>query len=234
MTFGILSATFWEVKKFILKMGLKKDGQNSYFLKQGKELLILKISGIGLKNAQKTMKELLSDAPEIVFSTGFAGSLKKEIRAGDLVLDIEKSDPQSVPAIIQSAGDLKFPIHLGKFLTHPELLLDKEKKIKVGEATNALAIEMESNAIFQVCHEKKIAFCSLRAISDELDQDLPSFITSLNSNGKIGWGFWKAFLTSPKEWGKFFNLICSARKAEDHLSQILIHSIAQIRREKIC
>lgn len=234
MIIAVLSATFWEVKKFIAEMGLKKDGANTYFLKQEANSLVLKISGIGLKNSEKAMKELLSYAPEIVFSTGFAGGLKKEIKAGDLVLDIEKSDAQCAQAVIESARELKLPIHLGKLLNHPELLLDKEKKIRVGEKQEELALEMESSAIFQVCQEKKIVFCSLRAVSDAADQDLPSFITSLNSNGEIAWRFWKAFLTSPREWPKFFNLICSARKAEDHLSQALIHSIVRIRRGKAC
>ncbi len=218
---GILSPTYWEVRSLIHSFSMRKEGTSTYRYDNNSVKLLLEISGIGSENAERAGRFILSYRPNRVYCVGFAGALREGIKAGDLVLDNARSDPKLAEEVKKISETFKIPIHSGKFLTCPHPIMKKADKLKVSQSSSEIAVEMESEALSQICGENKIPFCSLRSVSDILEQDLPSIITALDSRGKIGFKFWQAFITHPEEWNQFFRLVRSSRSAERNLCKIL-------------
>lgn len=224
---GIISATYWEIHDFVRQLGMKKKDDSSYEYRDSSLKVLLQISGIGRKNAtrsaQKIFPHFQNSTSLAIFSTGFACGLKKEMQPGDLVIDIEKSDPSISSKIIETAQKLGLPTYQGKFLTTDRPLMTAKEKEEVLKMTGAVAVEMESDAIFQFCSEKKVLFCSFRTISDTLNQDLPRSVLALDSKGNVNLSFWKKLLLRPAEFRTFFRLVSSSKRAEKNLSKILLN-----------
>jgi nucleoside phosphorylase len=222
----ILSSTIWEVRKFIKDSGARKMDSKTFAAGGSKSSVILKITGIGRENAKRALESLSSPLPELVISTGFAGALRAGIKAGDLVLDIGRSDQEVSERFSMMSARNGIPIHKGTFWSGQYTMMTAEEKIRAGEKTGDIAAEMESQAVFEFCRERKIPFCSIRAVSDSADQDLPGIVNALGPDGEIGGRFLKVLLTHPSDWGKFLSMVLSSQKAEKSLSSILIKFVS--------
>lgn len=157
----------------------------------GDKEIILMESGIGKVCAAVKATELINlFKPDCVINSGVAGGVGDEVEQMDVVAGVETVyndvwclDPnqfgqvQGFPARFGGAEIL-----LGKLIeenncgvkVHKGLICSGDKFIAgVDEAQairklfdDALAVDMESCAVAQVCHMKKVPFLSLRIISD--------------------------------------------------------------------
>lgn len=228
----IFAATYWEVRKFIHALKMKKRDLSTYECLHTNSPILLRLSGIGEENARTAAEKMLGYSPALILSTGFAGALRKEIEAGDLILDIEKSEPKISKKIVEISGKREMPLHQGAFYTSAQVLDTKEKKISVAEKTNAIAVEMESDAIFQLCRKKKIPFCSFRSVSDTLEQEIPQAASSFDSNSQARIKFLKTFLTRPSDWKKYPGFLSSLKKAEKSLTRMLLDFAEELSKNK--
>ena len=183
--------------------------------------ILLTITGIGQEKAKRAVQNTLGFSPDLVISTGFAGALKEGIGAGDLVLDSSRSDPRTSGILSALSEKYAITVHRGAFFSQDKTLFTREEKMRGGENNGAIAVEMESRGIHDLCREKKIPFCSLRAVSDTLDQDLPLSVGAWGAEGGVSGRFLAALFFRPREWKSFFRLFRSSRKAERSLSAIL-------------
>ena len=126
--------------------------------------------------------------PDLVISSGFGGGLQPDIRAGDVVigteiLELGKDKGDQItwttthkplrPARIRWDEDSGIHVHYGKILTTDEMVLRASNKARIGRATGALAVDMETSAVAAVCAARKTDFLAVRGITDMVDEDLP-------------------------------------------------------------
>ncbi|VAX36178.1 hypothetical protein MNBD_PLANCTO02-103, partial [hydrothermal vent metagenome] len=66
--------------------------------------------------------------------------------------------------------------------TSDEMIRSVKEKQQLAEKYSAIAVDMESLAVAQVCQEQKKNFMAIRTISDDLSKDLPPEILSILSS----------------------------------------------------
>jgi len=117
-----------------------------------------------------------------VISSGLAGALQPGVRTGDLVADVREAPLELVQSMRETAEKRKLPIHMGVFLSANRVLHPAEKR-ELGTKQRALAVDMESGALRDWTRARGGTFLAIRAVLDEIDDDLPE---DAPSNGALG------------------------------------------------
>ena len=147
-------------------------------------------SGIGKADAARAATEfILTEHPDCIINSGCAGGIGAGLNVFDIVIggqtayhDVwcgEGNLPGQVqglpqrfdadPALLRAALTLQTaqPVRSGLICTGDQFLTDPEDDARVLEIyPDALACDMESAAIAQVCHHYGVPFLSFRMISD--------------------------------------------------------------------
>ena len=147
-------------------------------------------SGIGKADAARAATEfILTEHPDCIINSGCAGGVGAGLNVFDIVIggqtayhDVwcgEGNLPGQVqglpqrfdadPALLRAALSLQTsqPVRSGLICTGDQFLTDAEDDARVLEIyPDALACDMESAAIAQVCHHYGVPFLSFRMISD--------------------------------------------------------------------
>ncbi len=90
--------------------------------------------------------------------------------------------PAQLDAETRAAFGLQAPrVHGGKIITGDRFVATAaESRALRAELSEALAVDMESAAVAQVCHDYSVPFCAVRTISDRADDaahvDFPAFL----------------------------------------------------------
>ena len=155
--------------------------------KVGRHDVIAMQCGIGKVNAAiGTLTLVNSFLPDFVINSGVAGGADQFISVMDVVAgarvayhdvwcgpESELGQVQGLPLYFEGAKRLldlvpnREGIHKGLICSGDQFIdtLDAVSRIK-GNFPEALAVDMESGAIAQVCHLNKVPFLALRVISD--------------------------------------------------------------------
>ena len=161
---------------------------NGFTVREGRRngrTIVLVESGAGREAAARATHALLdAHRPGLVFSAGFAGALSPELRRGDLVVadrlvDPEgrrwAADPASLPPWLPEVRGLR----IGPMLTVDGIVRLGEEKRALGAKHHALAVDMESLAVAEVCRERNVPFMAVRVVNDAVDDELPPDIERL-------------------------------------------------------
>ena len=125
--------------------------------------------------------------PDLIISAGFGGGLQDGVRDGDIIIGTEVLDlcaDQGKDVRWRSAYKLarhrelnvtdgEFRIHFGKILTADEMVLKAANKARLGKATGALAVDMETSAVAAVAAARSTDMLAVRCITDNEHEDLP-------------------------------------------------------------
>ena len=151
--------------------------------------LVLERCGMGKVNAAVVATELIArEHPDLLISTGVAGSTSHSVHTGDFVVSREivfhdawygegnqYGQVQGLPARFSAPEEyVQKAAALGAI---PGLIASGDKFIEdskdvefiLGHFPDALAVDMESGALAQTCYLKGVPFVSLRLISDGND-----------------------------------------------------------------
>lgn len=152
--------------------------------------LFFSSTGIGKVNASfSTTVLLLNLKPDLVINLGTAGGINKDLKVLDLVVgnklsyhDVDVTEfgykLGQIPGQEQylkinslfgekllSRNSIEYKT--GTILSGDSFIAQKEKSIKLSEKfEGAMAVEMESTAIVDVCHKLDTEICVIRGISD--------------------------------------------------------------------
>lgn len=160
----------------------------------GHNQIVLRRSGIGKVNAAIVAIDLIySTHPDCIISTGVAGGLGSDVHVMDIVAsqsivyhDVwcgegnEYGQVQGLPprfdspeALLSCAMSSLGPnAHGGLICSGDQFITDRDEERAILKAfPEALAVDMESAALAQVCHLDSIPFISIRIISDALCED---------------------------------------------------------------
>ncbi len=147
-------------------------------------------SGIGKADAARTATELiLRDRPDCIINSGCAGGIAPGLQVFDIVIAAQaayhdvwcgegslpgqlQDMPQRFdadPALVRTARSLQTerPLHCGLICSGDQFLTTPEDDARVlGMYPDALACDMESAAVAQVCRHYGVPFLGFRVISD--------------------------------------------------------------------
>ena len=186
-----MSVEFRQVESMLRTTETHQHGPQRYLTGMlGDNQIVLLQCGIGKVNAATGVTDLiLHFRPDCVISTGVAGGIDTCLRVMDVVVGRETCyhdvwcgdgcDPGQVQGLpthftgdvrllaAATATDTSVRVVPGLICTGDQFITrrDELERIK-GEYPEALAVDMESAAIAQVCHLHGIPFLSFRIISD--------------------------------------------------------------------
>lgn len=136
-------------------------------------------SGTGGQAATKATQLLIAGhTPGWIISAGFAAGLQATLKAGDLVMADEIADTSGNRLSL----DLKVPpealaampqVHVGRILTVQRPVRKVAEKQALGQQHGALACDMQSLAVAEVCRADKVRCLAIRIIISTFDEELP-------------------------------------------------------------
>jgi adenosylhomocysteine nucleosidase len=192
-------------------------------------------TGVGSSAMETALRWLLAKPlfdnvplrPKLVLSAGFSGALRPQQRVGDLILATEVVDqdgrswPTTWPGELPP-GEWRPPLARGRILTMPALIADPALKKSLGERFDALAVDMESATLAQLCQQQNIPFGCLRVISDGLDTPLSPRLGTLLRRGRVSpFRLGLALLTRPWLAAELWRLGGATRTAARQLNLAL-------------
>lgn len=148
--------------------------------------------GMGCRPARKATQALLdAHAPKWVLSVGFSGALISELRVGDVVVgnSLMNESGDELRLDLKMADDPKRGLRVGRLLTVDRIVRTIDEKRALAERHQALAVDMESYVVAELCREAKVRFMAVRVISDDLSADLPpEILTMVGPTGAVRLG----------------------------------------------
>lgn len=165
--------------------------------------------------------------PSLILLAGFSGALQSGLEVGHLVLATEIVEhkggqwPATWPGPLPP-GEWRPPLVRGRLLTVDTLANDPTDKRALGQRFDALAVDMESAAAAQLCHEHGVPFGCLRAISDAVDKPLsPALVALLSAGRPSPWRLLGAVLRKPHLLAELYALARATRSAAHRLAAAL-------------
>ena len=142
-------------------------------------------SGPGRANAARATEALIDGhRPNFVISAGFAGGLDSRLQRSaivwvDCLLDEGggqyETERLRLPAELAEAKD----VFVGRLLTVDRIIRLPDEKLALGRQYAALACDMESIAVAEVCCRREVPFAAVRVINDAADDLLPRDVERL-------------------------------------------------------
>jgi nucleoside phosphorylase len=126
---------------------------------------------------------------EIVISAGLAGALRKELQIADVIAPRHIGTLADTTGFSANADLLRLSAEHGAKMV--DVLLTTDHIIETGEEKSRLArfadaVDMESNRIMQEFAFESVSVATIRAISDESDENIPiDFSECLTPEGKV-------------------------------------------------
>jgi adenosylhomocysteine nucleosidase len=122
-------------------------------------------------------------------------------------------------------------LHVGRLLTVDKIVADSAEKKRLGQTYDALAVDMESWAVGEVCSQERVRFLAVRVISDTMEENLPHdlgrLITQQTTAGKVG-AVTSALWRRPSSFKDMMRLREQALISSDRLAKFLSGVIAQL------
>lgn len=151
------------------------------------------VSGIGKVNSAVCAQTMiLKYKPKFIINTGVAGGLLKEMNIGDIAIscsavqhDVDTSILGDPKGFISTINMIRLPcskrlinvllennkqdkIFSGIIASGDQFIASKEKLMYIKNEFDAVACDMESASIAQVCYLNSVEFLSIRSISDNI------------------------------------------------------------------
>lgn len=194
MKTGIIVAmqSEFDLVKGLIKQPILSQHKHLTFVEgfiENKPVVLMK-SGIGKVNAACACVEMITIfKPDIIINTGLAGGIDKSLHVMDIVLashtcyhdvwcgdDCELGQIPDMPTMfegdktiieIAKSIDTDIKIHCG-LIAGGDVFVSDENTLKQIKSNfpSALAVDMESTAISQVCFLYNVPFLAIRIISD--------------------------------------------------------------------
>ena len=169
----ITAATRWESGPLAKALGLPPSGDGRWEgLACGRRIVLLKTGMGAVKTRDVLDRDFVASDHGLVLSAGLCGAMQPGVRTGDIVADVQDVELDYATALKQTAETLGQRFHFGKIL-HTNLVLKPEMKRKLGTENRVLACDMETAAVRRWA-DGKAPVIGLRAVLDELDEEVPS------------------------------------------------------------
>ncbi len=156
----------------------------------GNQEIFLVATGIGVAQARESARRAMRTLgqPRLVISTGVAGALAPDLRAGDVVIadrllleenpdsrfmEVAQLSPGIERAVRDTLGRSGLTVATGALLTAGWLLAGPAAKRAAHARSGAIAVDMESAALAAEVAGAGIPFICVRAVMDEAGDEIP-------------------------------------------------------------
>lgn len=201
----------------------------------GKQVVVAEV-GVGAEAAARGTADCLAiHQPKWVVTAGFAGGLSAGLKKGHIVMADEVVDlagrvlspDHKVDRTTASSG-----LHVGRLLTVDRILREPQEKLALGQQHGAIACDMESFAIAEVCRQAGVPWLSVRIISDTVDDLLPPEIERLLAEKSLAGKFTTAAAAIINRFsavGDMWQLYEDALKCSQRLARFLKGVVEQLK-----
>ena len=172
VTFALPAESSEFLRRLSDRTGAERNGVRIVRGKIADQMVEVLHTGVGEKVCRQRVGKFLQDQQfELLISTGFAGALNDALQVGDLLLaknflTINLSESHSLLSNLR--------IHRADLLTVHGLIDSSEERNKIGRASGAAAVDMETEFIARACAEHSIPLLSLRVITDTPREPFPT------------------------------------------------------------
>ena len=180
---------------------------------------VVVVGGIGRIAALRAAQAVVARySPTMLVSAGIAGALTATLKVGDIVRGSEVVDADSGARFMASGGE-------SVMVTVSSVSGPAEKRT-LADRYKADVVDMESAAVAAVAREHGIEFSAIKAISDELDFDMPPMARFIDGNGKFATARFATYVAiRPKWWSTVRKLRADSNRASVNLSHAVKHLI---------
>jgi len=203
---------------------------------RGRKVVLFR-SGSGKAAARQATEAMIAGhKPQWIVSAGFAGGLAAEVKRHDVImanglmdatggqLQVDlKVDPES---LAKTPG-----VRVGSLLMVDEIVRLPADKQALGQRHGAIAVDMESFSVAEVCRERRVKFLAVRVVTDAMDERLPPDLerlmrqsTRLSKFGAVVGTVWNRPASAKDMW----QLKETALVASDRLGKFLAATIEQL------
>ena len=246
-TIAILGAVTEEIagikREINISDRVRLDKSEAWFGKwQGRNIVLVR-TGVGRKRAQNATQQVIDKFnPEVIISMGYAGALTEVLNVGDLFVantilspesdsnSFEMDDPKNLKWLElakKTPPPENVKLKIGRLITVDMVVHTPKAKKELGSRFRAEAVEMETLEIALLARVNKIAFISIRGISDAVNHELIDCSSFLGSDGELsklraGW----YVLTHPKSLKNAFSLRSNTQIATQNLTDFISRLIS--------
>ena len=187
-------------------------------------------AGMGAHNASQAAQALISADVDALVSWGVAGALDPGLVSGDTVLPVQVRDSEQNVYTADHAWHAALKSRLGQprlfadgtILSVHDVQHDVRSKSDLHQATQAMAVDMESAAVARVALNANKPFVVVRAIFDSVSMRIPA--SSTNATDQYGQVSIPQLITGlirkPAEVLQYPQMIGSFTKAKKSLLRI--------------
>ena len=195
--------------------GQRAEGVEFYEL----ESAVVAVGGIGRIAAWRAAQAVVAKyAPTVLISAGIAGALTAILKVGDIVRGSEVVDADSGARFTASGGEL--------VMVTVSSVSGQAEKRNLADRYEAAVVDMESAVVAAVAREHGIEFSAIKAISDELEFEMPPVDRFVDGDGKFETARFAAHVAiRPKWWSSVRQLGANSRRASVNLSHAVGHLI---------
>ena len=203
----------------------------------GKRRVAAVICGAGPKAAGRATEAVITGhQPKWIISAGFAGGLDPKLQRQDVLMADGLADSRGnrlrVDVHIDPAALAKTPgVHVGRLLSGDTVIRMPREKHTAGEKYEAVAVDMETFAVAEVCSRRRVRFLSVRVITDTVDESLPKEVEGLlaqrSGPARLGAAA-GAIFRRPSSLADMYRLKENALVCSDRLAKFLAGTIEQL------
>lgn len=198
---GVFTALAWESAAVRAQLRhAERGGRGVWCARAGHRAVKVFTCGVGPRRAREVLTQVATTPFAAIVSAGCAGALVPHLATGQLVLASEVSmwseagagqlvrfpaDTSLLPQVRLAAARAAVPVAEGGLFTSDTALCSPEEKIRRGEATAAIAVDMESGIYAAFARARGLPFLALRVILDPAEMALPAVTDLLTPEGGV-------------------------------------------------
>jgi len=185
------------------------------------ESAVVAIGGIGRNAARRAAEAVVATySPDAMISAGVAGALSPALKIGEIVRSRGAVDADR-GMVFSAGGD-------ARVVTVSSVNGPAEKRTIAQRWKFAEVVDMEAAAVAEVAESRGIWFTAIKAISDELDFEMPPVGKFVDGSGRFETLRFAAYIAArPKWWSAVRQLNLNSRTASVKLSEAVQHLIDQ-------
>lgn len=173
MRIGLVAEVKWEVREVCRRLHLELlDPRDEIWgANLNGHVVRLCLSGMVPSVAQQRVTRFLdSSRLDLMICSGLAGALQPHIRVGELI--VQSDDPRLVAIAEQALKGREIPFHIGPLVTVKQPVLTPIARRRLAHTSHAIAVDMESQTIQELCRRRHIPCLAMKGVSDGIDDDL--------------------------------------------------------------
>ena len=176
--------------------------------------------GIGAESARRAAEAVIAKySPHFLISAGVAGSLVADLKVGTIIFPatvIDSQDASRHQTAIQAAPIGKTAVGCTILISYPEVATAAQKQ-QLAKSYAAHAVDMEAAAIARAAQKHNLPFIAVKAISDDLNFEIPEMSRFIRAGQFDTTGFVFHIVIRPWLWLRVFRLARNTKIASENL-----------------